>query len=222
MSRGRYEYTLVRLNDGLYDDDIATGLAETFDICVNVGGFSGARTAQAFVASGLARHFEQQNPAYVAGKSGLELAALLADYMRLPLAADPPTRYGRSPDYWAGWSVAHFQLRTGRPYRAVFDAVPYDEIVGMYRPLHEADESKFIDVLSAKLDRAAETRPAKLKLRREAAGFSQAELARRSGVGLRAIQMYEQRNKDINHAQAASLYRLARALSCEAEDLMEA
>ena len=41
------------------------------------------------------------------------------------------------------------------------------------------------------------------------------------GVGLRSIQMYEQRNKDINRAEAVSLLKLARALGCEMEDLLE-
>ena len=42
-----------------------------------------------------------------------------------------------------------------------------------------------------------------------------------SGVSLRSIQMYEQRNKDINKAQSESLYRLAKALGCTMEDLLE-
>ena len=42
-----------------------------------------------------------------------------------------------------------------------------------------------------------------------------------SGVSLRSIQMYEQRNKDINKAQAESLYCLAKALGCTMEDLLE-
>ena len=51
--------------------------------------------------------------------------------------------------------------------------------------------------------------------------FSQRELAYRSGVGLRSIQMYEQRQKDINKAQAQTLLRLSRVLYCSMEDLME-
>jgi len=52
-------------------------------------------------------------------------------------------------------------------------------------------------------------------------GCSQRELAEMSGVSLRSIQMYEQRNKDINKAQAESLYCLAKALGCTMEDLLE-
>ena len=60
-----------------------------------------------------------------------------------------------------------------------------------------------------------------LKCIRSAHGLSQAQLAKRSGIGLRSIQMYEQRNKDINRAEAGSLLKLARALGCEMEDLLE-
>jgi transcriptional regulator with XRE-family HTH domain len=51
--------------------------------------------------------------------------------------------------------------------------------------------------------------------------FTQAELARRSGVSLRSIQMYEQRNKDINKAGAEALYRLSKVFGCSMEDLPE-
>ena len=56
---------------------------------------------------------------------------------------------------------------------------------------------------------------------REEAGFSQVELSARSGVGLRSIQMYEQGRNDINRAQGIALYRLAKALGCAMEDLLE-
>ena len=46
-------------------------------------------------------------------------------------------------------------------------------------------------------------------------------LAEKSGVSLRSIQMYEQKNNDIDKAQAHSLYKLAVALGCSMEDLME-
>ena len=56
---------------------------------------------------------------------------------------------------------------------------------------------------------------------RSSYGCTQAELATRSGVSLRSIQMYEQRNKDINKARAESLYRISKVLGCTIEDLLE-
>lgn len=52
-------------------------------------------------------------------------------------------------------------------------------------------------------------------------GCTQAELARRSNVSLRSIQMYEQRNKDINKASAETVLSLAKVLGCTMEDLLE-
>ena len=52
-------------------------------------------------------------------------------------------------------------------------------------------------------------------------GLSQSELAGQADVPVRTIQQYEQRQKDINKAQAETLLRLARALNCNVEDLME-
>ena len=60
-----------------------------------------------------------------------------------------------------------------------------------------------------------------LKRIRTDRGHSQKQLSGLSGVSLRSIQMYEQRNKDINKAQSDSLYRLAKALGCTMEDLLE-
>ena len=89
----------------------------------------------------------------------------------------------------------------------------------MYYTLHEADISKFADIADARIrERFAETN---LKRIRTAYGCSQAELAKRSGVGLRSIQLYEQRQKDINKASAESLYKISRVLGCAMEDLLE-
>ena len=60
-----------------------------------------------------------------------------------------------------------------------------------------------------------------LKYFRTYANYTQQELAHRSGVSLRSIQMYEQRQKDINKASADTLYRLSKMLHCSIEDLME-
>ena len=60
-----------------------------------------------------------------------------------------------------------------------------------------------------------------LKRIREEAGISQVKLAEISGVSARMIRYYEQGVKDINKAQAITLYKLAQALECKIEDLLE-
>lgn len=60
-----------------------------------------------------------------------------------------------------------------------------------------------------------------LKLWRQRRGMSQAQLAKASGVNIRMIQYYEQGKNDINRAEALSVYRLAQALVCSMEALLE-
>ena len=62
---------------------------------------------------------------------------------------------------------------------------------------------------------------ARLKELRTAQQLSQAALAEKAGVSFRMLQHYEQGYKDINKAQGGTLYKLAQALSCSIEDILE-
>ena len=89
----------------------------------------------------------------------------------------------------------------------------------MYDTLHEADVTKFADIVNVRMkEYYFETN---LKRIRTIYGLTQAELAERAGVTLRSIQMYEQRNKNINKASVDTVYKLAKTLGCTIEDLIE-
>lgn len=60
-----------------------------------------------------------------------------------------------------------------------------------------------------------------LKNIRKERGYSQKQLADLSGVNVRMIQFYEQGARDINIAQADTVYKLAQALECNMEELLE-
>ena len=78
----------------------------------------------------------------------------------------------------------------------------------MYYTLHEADISKFVDIVDSKMkEYYVETN---LKRIRTTYGYTQQELSNLSGVSLRSIQLYEQRNKDINKASVDKLYRISK------------
>lgn len=61
----------------------------------------------------------------------------------------------------------------------------------------------------------------KLKERRESAGMSQADLATLTGISVRVIQNYEQGTRPLNGARAITVYKIAKALKCSVEDLIE-
>ena len=60
-----------------------------------------------------------------------------------------------------------------------------------------------------------------LRDRRIGQALTQKQLSEKSGVNLRMVQKYENGEKDINKAQAITLYQLAQALDCTIEDLLE-
>lgn len=64
-----------------------------------------------------------------------------------------------------------------------------------------------------------------LKKRREAAGLSQSQLAKKAGIRVRMIQAYEAEalsvHRDINKAAAMVVWKLAEALDCDVIDILE-
>ena len=59
-----------------------------------------------------------------------------------------------------------------------------------------------------------------LALLRKERGWSQQQLAYRSGVNVRLIQAYEQGQRDIGRAQVCTVIKLANALGCAMEELI--
>ena len=204
----------------IYLSNAQSMLGDAFDYAINVCHIPGSSFVKLFVASTISKRLENGEPSYLSGKSGIEVAMeILAETTGKTPDAAPQEHFGRSREYWIGWAVAYYQWFSGRSYSDIFQVVTFEELQKMYDPLHEADITKFADILDARMrEFFADT---SLKRIRTAYGCTQAELAKRSGVSLRSIQMYEQRNKDINKASAETLLRLSRVLGCTMEDLME-
>ncbi len=204
----------------IYLSNAQAMLGDAFDYAINVCHIPGSSFVKLFVASTISKRLENGEPSYLSGKSGIEVAMeILAETTGKVPDAAPQEHFGRSREYWIGWAVAYYQWFSGRSYSDIFKVVSFEELQKMYDPLHEADITKFSDILDARMrEFFADT---SLKRIRTAYGCTQAELAKRSGVSLRSIQMYEQRNKDINKASAETLLRLSKVLGCTMEDLME-
>lgn len=204
----------------IYLSNAQAMLGDAFDYAINVCHIPGSSFVKLLVASTISKRLENGEPSYLSGKSGIEVAMeILAETTGKVPDAAPQEHFGRSREYWIGWAVAYYQWFSGRSYSDIFKVVSFEELQKMYDPLHEADITKFSDILDARMrEFFADT---SLKRIRTAYGCTQAELAKRSGVSLRSIQMYEQRNKDINKASAETLLRLSKVLGCTMEDLME-
>lgn len=179
-------------------------------------GMNGKDFLEQFVQSEVAEEFENGNPKYIAGRSGLEL---FVEVMEKTTGKVYDTvlieNYERSNAYWVGWILAHYQWYSGRSFRSILETIPYEELVGLYGTLHEADVQKSYEVLDLHFKNAE----SKLKTLRRKCGLTQEELADESGVSLNTIRAYERKSKDLNKAGFEIVMKLAKALKCDVEEL---
>lgn len=181
-------------------------------------GMDGADFLNRFIQSGVAEQIENGNPKYIAGKSGLEL------FMGVMEKTTGENRniefvesFDRSDVYWVGWMLAHYQWYSGKTFKSILDTVPFDELLGFYGTLHEADINKSYEVM----DEHFKQNESKLKRVRRQCGVTQEQLAIESGVSINTIRAYERGSKDLNKAQFDIIMKLAKALKCEISDLTE-
>ena len=179
---------------------------------------SGTDFLKRFIQSDVAEQFESGNPKYIAGKSGLELfLEVMENTTGKSYNVEIIKSYERSPEYWVGWVLTHYQWYSGRTFKSILDTVSHDEIIGLYGTLHEADVQKSYEVVDAHFANSE----SKLKIVRKQCGLTQEALSNESGVSLNNIRAYERKSKDINKAQFDILMRLAKALKCNVSEFLD-
>lgn len=173
-----------------------------------------------FLASGIARRFEQGDFTILAGMSGVELAYTVLENVGLAQERiKPDYPVNRSEEYWTGWALAYYQWQTALSFAEINRYVPIKTVQSLYNPYHEMDIRHFTEKMTELYKEAK--KDTNLKLLRQKAELTQRELAELAEVPLRTVQQYEQRQKNINRAQAETLARIAKQLYCNIEDLLE-
>lgn len=211
---------MIRAYDKVYLDKARTALGRMLDFAVYDLQNEIHAFYDLFLTSGVAARFESGDFSLLVGMSGVELAyEVLAQAGVKVERIKPNYAANRSEEYWAGWALAYYQWETALRFEEINRYISIEDVVSLYSPYHEMDIRQFCDEMT-RLYRAAK-RDTNLKLLRLQRGLSQRELAEQSGVPLRTLQQYEQRQKHINKAQAEYLLMLSKALCCEITDLME-
>ena len=167
-----------------------------------------------FINSNVAKQIEKGTPKYLTCSALDYLNEIYANKKHIAVTRD----INKDKYFWAGWILAQLQYQKGYSFYKINNSLPIEEVLNLYPTIHEADVTKFFDVAQTYFKKQEITN---LKKARQARGLSQSELAKLADVELRSIQMYEQRRNDINKAQAETLYKLARVLGCNIEDLLE-
>ena len=206
----------------LYLDDAMNNLGDMIDFAVRDLKLDPDEFFGWFISSGVASKFEKGNPKYITGMSGYELAETVLKETNVEYENREPSHIDfKGREYWAGWILAFYQWTTNKRFEDIVkDGLTLSTVFSMYI-LHEADESKFVESANEIIARNKENRKSKLHNIRKARGFTQQELSDASGVSLRMIQLYEQKQNDISKAQVNVVINLAKVLGCEIEDLID-
>lgn len=211
---------MIRAYDKVYLDKARTTLGRMLDFAVYDLKYDIAVFFDLFIKSGVAKRFETGDFAVIAGMSGVELAYEVLEQSGVKSERIKPNyTASRSEEFWTGWSLAYYQWETSMSFAEIVRYVPIKDIIALYQPYHEMDIRQFVDKMNAMYK--AEKPETNLKFLRQKVGLSQRDLANLSGVPVRTIQQYEQRQKSINKARAEYLVVLAKVLCCEVGDLME-
>lgn len=210
---------MIHAYDEIYLDDAMEALGGAVEYATLLCKIGGQEFIDLFIAGGIASEFGRGNVKYISGMSGIELARLVLencgkkanDITEIPYIDYPP-------EYWVGWILAYYQWYTGKPFAAICKRISYQSMIDMYGVLHEADPSKAVSVFDRMMKNDGETNLARLRKNR---GLSQAQLAKAADISVRSIQLYEQRQTNINKAQHNHLKSLSKALGCTIEDILE-
>lgn len=205
---------MIRAYDKTYLEDAMLNLA----VALDYGSIACAGGIDEFydrmLAGNVIRQFEKGNPKYVSGLSGIELGKKIIESTGGRARDYNYVLDDRSAIFWTGWVLAYLQWHTNLPFESLnAKGIDVHRVMDMYPTFHEADISKFV-ASALKIMSNSETDVSPLKRQRKSAGFTQQELAERSGVSLRMIRAYEQNKQDISKAESAAVLNLASVLGC--------
>lgn len=205
----------------LYLEDATCNLGEFLDYMVRDLKVNMNQAFEWFAYSSTGHHFENGNPSFLGGMSGVELARKLMHELTGKWITTAPTQdIDRSPEYWTGWALANYQWQSERSFAEMIEGgLTASRVCDMYI-LHEADISKFFEAADIIIESSEQMNRSRLKRLRAYYGYTQKQLSEASGVSLRMIQLYEQGQNDLSKAQADVVKSLARSLGCAMEDLV--
>ena len=143
---------MSRAYSEMYLDDAMQNLGEMLDHAVTAGDMDIDEFYKLFLNSHIARLYGEGAPQYVCGRSGTELAIMVIEGAGMDVKCRKALiAYDCSPEYWCGWILAYYQWYTGQSFKEIYEKVSLKEILCLYPTLHEASESKFVDVINQRM-----------------------------------------------------------------------
>ncbi len=140
----------IKSYDEMYTEIVATNIGTMFEYA-NQLGYDSNEYWDMFVNSYVTNQIEKGNPRFLAGFSAIDLLCMVVNKDEI-LKIKP--FYNPSRFYWAGWAIANYQNYRGITFSNLNKILPIDEVLALYDPLHEADITKFYDMVDERIKKA--------------------------------------------------------------------
>lgn len=197
----------------IYLADAMQTAGAMIDCAVNVIGCPAKEFWSRFLSSGIADRFSRGDVTCVAGKSGVELAIQVMKFTGSGISDIGGVISMSSPEYWAGWTLAYYQWKSGMSFKQLSRlGLDMCSVIEMFYPLHEADLSVFCQRADGIVRERTESMPNWIKRLRKLNGITQEELSEMTGVSLRLIRAYEQKSIDTSNAESRTISNIRRGL----------
>lgn len=123
-------------------------LGAILDVAANCLHLSLPSFYESFLGSPISSGFEKGDPFVVWGKSGTEIAFEVAgnDIGKYKNSLEKKgLTLHRSPEYWAGWSLAYYQWKSAKTFEEINRRIGIESVKNLYNPYHEMDILQFCD-----------------------------------------------------------------------------
>ncbi|MCQ2072134.1 MAG: helix-turn-helix domain-containing protein [Bacteroidaceae bacterium] len=200
--------------DKIYLEDAAHNFGVMVDCAVNTIDCPPEQFWARFLASSIARRFSRGFVDIIAGHSGIELALMVFGETGRRIETCDAAISISSREYWAGSVLSRYQWSTGLTFKELTAlGLGLTQAIAMFNPLHEADWTSF-EMVATDIIRRGNRDNSWLRTARKINGFTQEQLAAKSGVSIRLIRAYEQEKINISNAEYSTIMRLRNALNC--------
>ena len=205
----------------LYVKNAREAVGTIFSYAINDLKLAPNWAAKIFTFSNISKMIEKGNPGILVAFSKEECAYLtLKEHYKNFKYPVFEANLKETKEFWSGSILALIQHQTGRTFKDILDHVSFRQLLNMYDECYLMERSAAVEEICNRYLKEEDV-PTKLKTIRTQCGLSQSELADKSGVSLRMIQLYEQKVNLIDSASASTLCKLSIALDCDIKDLLE-
>lgn len=105
-----------------------------------------------FLNNPVSEKFQKGDPFVIWGKSGTEIAFEISNKninQYKEKLNESGFKLHRSPEYWAGWSIAYYQWYSGKTFKNINETISFEKVIHLYNPYHEMDILQFCDKLDS-------------------------------------------------------------------------